>query len=618
MALQEHGRDVGTTKEPAGKETMLWGKGYSIRRKCLTEGELSEIRKALTYQPRGHPDYPQPPKFLGFTESKTWVRVPRQYGITHHGNPTMNLLKDAPRLFEKPAIELREYQGVVVENVIKHLLQHGTGLLSLYTSWGKTFGALHIAAAIKQRTIIFVHKSELLKQWVKEISKLLPAAKVGLIQGSRKDLCDDVDIVIAMIQTVVNMPSVPPMFGFSIVDECLPGSQRILTPAGPLRIKDVHKSFTKGRTVEVYCLAKGTRTVTTRKIKNAWCAQVHRPLVSVVVVWAFQGFESRTMVDCTIDHRWATPLGWVRAMHLIEGHLVFTRGLFGQCVVARVESVSQRSNTAIVYDIEVEDHHNFIACGRRSTPSDPVLSNCHHIAAETFSTIFEKCTTKYAMGISATVQRKDGLTKVLHHHLGQLVVDIQADVNERAATIHVLEYQKAAVGRTPVDRITSIVRNEERNGLILAALKKLVEEDVDNQRKILVLSERRDHVKRIGDELGEIQDAKSVGIYLGGMKTAELDCAKSKDVVCSTYTMFGEGISVKELNTLVLLTPKGDVCQVMGRIFRQRHMIRPWIVDIVDACGEGKLRSRMRTYKAQLSDMAVNRQGLCNEMKWSH
>jgi superfamily II DNA or RNA helicase len=282
-----------------------------------------------------------------------------------------------------------------------------------------------------------------------------------VIQGSKKDVSDDVDIVVAMIQTVVNMASVPPMFGFSIVDEC------------------------------------------------------------------------------------------------------------------------------------------------------------HHIAAETFSTIFEKCTTRYAMGISATVQRKDGLTQVLHHHLGQLIVDIQADVNERQATIHVLEYRKAAVGRTPVDKITCIVRDEERNGLILLALKKLVEEDVNNERKILILSERRDHVKRIGEELGEIQSAKSVGIYLGGMKTADLDAEKSKDVVCSTYTMFGEGISVKKLNTLVLLTPKGDVCQVMGRIFRQRHVIRPWIVDIVDAGGEGKLRSRMRTYKAQLSDMAVTRQGLGMEMKWS-
>jgi superfamily II DNA or RNA helicase len=603
---------------PPGKETMLWGKGYSIRRKSLSDGELSQIRKALTYQPRGHPDYPQPAKFFGFTESTSWVRVPRHYGITHHGNPTLNLLKDVPRRFQEPVIGLREYQKNVVENVVGHLERHGTGMLSLYTSWGKTFGALHIAAAIGQRTIIFVHKSQLLKQWVEEINKVLPAAKVGLIQGSKKDVSDDVDIVVAMIQTVVNMASVPPMFGFSIVDECLPGEQHILTSAGPLRIKDAWKSFAGGREVQVHCLTKGTRSVTTRRIKNAWRTQVPRPLVSVVVVCVLGGAEHRTTVSCTIDHRWATPVGWVRAMHLFRGHPVITQGLLGQCALAWVESVSQRPGRAVVYDIEVEDHHNFIACGRRSTPSDPVLSNCHHIAAETFSTIFEKCTTRYAMGISATVQRKDGLTKVLHHHLGQLVVDIQADVNEREATIHVLEYPKAAVGRTPVDRITCIVRDEERNRLILGALKKLIEEDVRNERKILILSERRDHVKRIGDELGEMQHAKSVGIYLGGMKTTTLDAEKNKDVVCSTYTMFGEGISVKELNTLVLLTPKGDVCQVMGRIFRQRHMIRPWIVDIVDAGGEGKLRSRMKTYRAQLSDMVVTRQGLRADMKWSH
>jgi len=333
-------------------------------------------------------------------------------------------------------------------------------MLSLYTSWGKTFGALHIAAALGQRTVIFVHKSQLLVQWMQETEKVLPAARVAVIQGTKRSVDDDVDIVIAMIQTVLNMDTFPAVFGFAIVDEC------------------------------------------------------------------------------------------------------------------------------------------------------------HHIAAETFSTIFDKVTTKYAMGLSATVNRKDGLTKVLHHHLGPLVVDVQADTRDRVATVFVLDYDTAPSGRSPVERTAALVADEERNELITRTLLHMFHSDRDNLRKLLILSDRREHAAHFHKALTERQGSKTVGLYLGGMKNDALEAAKLKDVICSTYTMFGEGISVKQLNTLVMLTPKGDVCQVMGRIFRQTHAIRPWIVDIVDRTYEGKLRSRMKTYKGQLSEFRTVRCGLSNQMNW--
>jgi superfamily II DNA or RNA helicase len=265
----------------------------------------------------------------------------------------------------------------------------------------------------------------------------------------------------------------------------------------------------------------------------------------------------------------------------------------------------------------VEEHHNFLACSRSLSAADLVLSNCHHIAAETFSTIFDKVTTKYAMGISATVSRKDGLTKVLHHHLGPLVVDVQSDTNDRTATVFVLDYDVAPAGRTPVEKITSLVVDERRNSGILVALERLCQQDQNNERKLLVLSERREHAASISRQLTERAPGKSVGLYLGGMKNEVLEVEKNKDIVCSTYTMFGEGISVKQLNTLIMLTPKSDVCQIMGRIFRQRHSLRAWIVDIVDPGSEGKFRSRLRTYKTQLSDMEVRRCGLRDEMNWA-
>jgi len=326
----------------------------------------------------------------------------------------------------------------------------------------------------------------------------------------------------------------------------------------------------------------------------------------------------QTAFVCTIDHKVATTAGWVRAMHLIEGHPVLVRGNGKRPDVFRVLCVALTTADSCewVFDLSVECDHNFLACGEVTAPSDPVLSNCHHIAAETFSTIFDKATTKYAMGISATVNRKDGLTNVLHHHLGPLVVDVQADTKDRAATVFLLDYDAAPRGRTPVEKISCLVSDSRRNELILSTLVKLCEHDVENARKILVLSDRRDHVTAFSGLLRQRQQRKSVGLYLGGMKNDVLESEKAKDVVCSTYTMFGEGISVKQLNTLVMLTPKSDVCQIMGRIFRQRHEVFAWILDIVDPGTEGKLKCRLRTYKAQLSECRVVRRGLNSEMNW--
>ena len=40
-----------------------------------------------------------------------------------------------------------------------------------------------------------------------------------------------------------------------------------------------------------------------------------------------------------------------------------------------------------------------------------IYDECHHLSAEVFSRAFFKVVTKYGLGLSATIKRKDGLTK---------------------------------------------------------------------------------------------------------------------------------------------------------------------------------------------------------------
>ena len=45
--------------------------------------------------------------------------------------------------------------------------------------------------------------------------------------------------------------------------------------------------------------------------------------------------------------------------------------------------------------------------------------------------------------------------------------------------------------------------------------------------------------------------------------------------------MASEGLDIKTLTTLVMATPKSDVCQSVGRILRSKHT-KPLVIDIID------------------------------------
>ena len=86
-----------------------------------------------------------------------------------------------------------------------------------------------------------------------------------------------------------------------------------------------------------------------------------------------------------------------------------------------------------MYDIEVEDNHNYIIgtkiVGKNEEYMDgPVVSNCHHIAAEVFSNALFQIVTKYMLGLSATMERKDRLTHVIKMFIGEVVYKKRARI----------------------------------------------------------------------------------------------------------------------------------------------------------------------------------------------
>ena len=66
------------------------------------------------------------------------------------------------------------------------------------------------------------------------------------------------------------------------------------------------------------------------------------------------------------------------------------------------------------------------------------------------------------------------------------------------------------------------------------------------------------------------------------MKEEQLKQSENKKIIIATYAMASEGLDIKSLSTLLLITPRTDITQAVGRILRMPHD-RPLIIDFIDS-----------------------------------
>lgn len=263
-----------------------------------------------------------------------------------------------------------------------------------------------------------------------------------------------------------------------------------------------------------------------------------------------------------------------------------------------------------------------------------VVDECHRIGTECFSQALRKVVFRHTLGLSATVQRKDGCTNAFTFSLGDVlyrvkrsdagVMVVQArffDADECYSREELVYGGKLNTARM----INNITRWEPRTRAIADAIVgSLVREP---GRKVLVLSDRKDHLSAIkalveadaprlieaGVDIAACsraaaaaaqaaaantaaqtkRKAKAVsvdcgdvcGFYVGGMKPAALDASAARKVVLATFAFASEGFDVAAMDTLVLASPKTDIEQSVGRILRLRAQERtrmPLILDFAD------------------------------------
>jgi len=127
--------------------------------------------------------------------------------------------------FAGPMIPL-EFKGVLrpdQEAAVAALAPHDTGVLAATTAFGKTVVAIRMMAERGLKTLVLVHRRQLMDQWVERLVTFsnLPYEAVGVIGGGRRKPKGQVDV--ALIQSLVRKGEVDDIvgdYGHLVVDEC--------------------------------------------------------------------------------------------------------------------------------------------------------------------------------------------------------------------------------------------------------------------------------------------------------------------------------------------------------------------------------------------------------------
>ena len=234
-----------------------------------------------------------------------------------------------------------------------------------------------------------------------------------------------------------------------------------------------------------------------------------------------------------------------------------------------------------------------------------IIDEVHRIGSEQFSRTLFKTITPYMLGISATVDRKDKLTRVLHMFIGDKIYSETRD-DDDPVCVRAIQYKTDDPVFNEVDldfrgnpkyssMIVKLCNYNRRSDFIVRIIGDLIEEDPEKQ--IMVLCHNRSLLTYLYDAV-EHRKIASVGYYVGGMKQANLQATETKQIVLATYAMAAEALDIKTLSTLIMVTPKTDITQSVGRILRVKHE-KPIIVDIIDSHDifQNQWAQRKRFYK---------------------
>ena len=213
-----------------------------------------------------------------------------------------------------------------------------------------------------------------------------------------------------------------------------------------------------------------------------------------------------------------------------------------------------------------------------------ILDEMHHVSSPTFSKVIDASYARYKIGLSGTIERKDGKHVVFRDYFGNKVIKPPKE-NYMTPKVHVyrsdIRFMDGA--KTPwATKVTELSYNEEylHSVAMLAAV--YAEK---NGHKVLVVSDRVHFLQTCAKLAGD----RAICIT-GEIPHEDRETLMSKitsgeaNILFGTQAIFSEGISLDDLSCLILGTPVNNeplLTQLIGRVIRKKEGKKnPVVIDI--------------------------------------
>lgn len=475
----------------------------------------------------------------------------------------------------------RPYQQDIINRATeREVIQAATGA-------GKTFMMAGVIAKFKVKPVlVFADKLSLVTQIKEEFSKFL-GEEIGIIGGGIRDVKD---ITICSVQSMLEENELLESAKMIMFDECFVAETLITLSDG--NKKTIQEICDNELLCDVVSYNTKTKKFESKKVIGWQRKLLKNKNKKIVKVTAKTKNQEEKFFLCTEDHKI-----WVESknQYIEAKNLTNEMFLLSNDGIVIVVSVEEQLDVEYVYDITVQDNHNFLA-------NDIVVSNCHHLPANTMNEVAKKSKNAYyRIGVSATPWRDGGDDLLIEAILAKrrlensinasMLIDLGFLV---PCTIYFIPIKQTFPGSNYHTLYKkAIVENKERNNIIVKIAHKMLEKQ---QKTTLILIQQVAHGELLQKKLLElipeesffvkVQDPKSGKWQLVRVKNVEFlsgqdDAIKRKAVIEATKekkvkiligsTIADEGLDISSLDCLILAgggKSSTRAFQRVGRVLR--------------------------------------------------
>ena len=228
------------------------------------------------------------------------------------------------------------------------------------------------------------------------------------------------------------------------------------------------------------------------------------------------------------------------------------------------------------------------------------FDECHHMAAPVMHSATRKFRARYVIGLTATKERPDGLTPLIHWSLGAEGFRVDRDGESVRVSLALFSGGTTEVqgrdGKPIVSlMITQLAGHVGRNRFIASRIVAMRA----CGRVVLVLSDRLAQLHTLNAMVvsGGV-DASDIGMFTGATRPVDRKEQLERPVVFCSYSMANEGLDKREADTCVMATPKARVVQCIGRIQRPCTTKQPPLV--LDVADDTPIFTKLRWKRARL------------------